>query len=196
MLGVGNAYRAILHILNSRNCKSLSPPISPTDRAHALPGDNIQQFAGAVGFIDGDQTLHTVSEHFMVDFAKTYYRRSLLHVAPKHYVWDPERRRPSKKFGRLAQARNDGLARMAWDHRHDVQRFILQRSGLAPDDQTSALPGALGDHGRRTSARVRGGNGDLLSASLMGGAGSEVLVDRFYREPPAAMVVDPVDDSF
>ena len=56
LMGVGDAYRAVLQVLNTRNW------------------DNIQQFAGAVGFIDASQPIFPVSESFMTDFAKTYYR--------------------------------------------------------------------------------------------------------------------------
>ena len=66
---------------------------------------------------------------------------------------------------------------MLSEHRDDVQRFVLQKSGLAPDSpSTGPGTGFFGDFGRRTSARTRG-NGEFLGAGLTGGiATQEVTV--------------------
>ena len=169
-------------------------------------GDNITQFAGAVGFVDAEQPIYPVSENFMTDFAKTYYRvrsgahmpplisadplsqRSMLLVSASHSVWDPERKKTSKKFGRLVQSSTDGLSRMLAEHQPAVQRFILQKVGLAPDSPSSA---AFGGHelARRVSARTRGGNGEQMLGAGLAGA-TEALYDRLDREAMATTMLE------
>ena len=103
----------------------------------------------------------------------------MLLVSASHSVWDPERKKTSKKFGRLVQSSTDGLSRMLNEHQSAVQRFVLQKVGLAPDSPSSA---AFGGHelARRVSARTRGGNGELLGAGLAGTG--ESLYDRLDRD--------------
>ena len=45
-------------------------------------------------------------------------------------MWDPERKRLSKKFGKLQQSGVDGLNRMLWEHKTEVERFMLEKAGL------------------------------------------------------------------
>ena len=73
-MGVGSAFRAVLQLLNTRNCETVLP-LSGEQSAKDL-GDNLVQFAGAVGFIDADQPIFPISEAFATNFAKTYYRVS------------------------------------------------------------------------------------------------------------------------
>ena len=120
----------------------------------------------------------------------------MLLVSALHSVWDPERKKTSKKFGRLVQARADGLTRMVWDHRTEVQRFIHQKAGLAPDSPSGGPSGGGAEYGRRVSTRTRAsGNGDLLGASLLQDA-QDALVANLYRDAPMSMAVDKVEDDF
>ena len=124
-------------------------------------------------------------------------QRSQLIVSPAHAVWAPERegKKASKKFGRLIKARTEGLSRMVQEHRAEMQRFILQRTELAPDSPTTGGGGGGGYDfgGRRVSARTRGGgggNGDLLGSGLMARGTQEMLIDRLYRETHATPATD------
>lgn len=90
-MGVGEAYKAILHILNTRNCKfnarlKLRPSFTKSPYSPPLPfiDEALEQIAGIVGFI-GDNPIRPVTETFITDFGKWYYRVSP-HSRPSHLL--------------------------------------------------------------------------------------------------------------
>ncbi|MCJ1474988.1 Histone deacetylase hda1 [Lambiella insularis] len=109
-LGVGEAFKAVLHILNTRNYEALA------------------QIAGIVGFAS-EHPIRPVAETFITDFAKWYYKRSLLFVAADHPVWARDKK-PSKKFGALKRSHAAELNAMLLAHAAEVQEFLVRRAEM------------------------------------------------------------------
>lgn len=106
-LGIGEAYKAAMHILNSRAYERL------------------QCWKASACFVY-HTPIYSVHEEFFSQMGKYYQKRSRIFVHDSHPVWDPERgKKPSKKFGRLVKSDEDSLGRMLWHHREEVQEFLL-----------------------------------------------------------------------
>lgn len=104
-LGVGEAYKAALHILNSRAYERLSC------------------WKGSVCFAS-NSPVYAIHEEFFSQLGKYYHRRSKVFINSEHPVWHPEHRRPSKKFGKLTKSPHQSLGMMMWEHREEVEEFI------------------------------------------------------------------------
>ena len=70
-----------------------------------------------------------MTETFITDFAKWYYKHSLLFVNHSHAVWEREKK-PSKKFGALRRSPAEGLNGMLRAHKADVEDFLAKRAGV------------------------------------------------------------------
>ena len=81
-----------------------------------------------IGFV-AENPIRPVSETFITDFAKWYYKRSLLFVNHSHPVWERDKK-VSKKFGLLRRSHTDGLNGMLRAHKPDVEEFLARRAGL------------------------------------------------------------------
>ena len=125
----------------------------------------LEQIAGVVAFF-GDQPLRPVTESFITDFSKWYYRvslylsslassadliykstnthsasqNSLFFVSPTHLVWNRDKR-PSKKFGMLKQAGAESLNEMLGMHSVEVEQFLLRKAGVLSERGDAALTG-------------------------------------------------------
>ncbi|MCJ1402325.1 Histone deacetylase hda1 [Xylographa trunciseda] len=128
-LGIGDAFRAILHLLNTRNYEAL------------------EQIAGVIGFV-AQNPIRPVTETFITDFAKWYYKRSLLFVNHAHPVWERDNKKISKKFGALRRSPADGVNAMLLAHKPDVEDFLAKRAGVKlerpreQDEDTIMVAGA------------------------------------------------------
>lgn len=146
-LGVGDAYRAILHILNTRIW------------------EKVQQFTAVVGFVS-ENPLRPVTEQFIPDFAKHYNRRSLIFVENKHPVWDEGRaKRPGRKFGRLVKSPANGLNAMMAEHKAEVEAFWREKCKLPfiEEDRVTLLsPGRLGTGAGAGRERAVEEDGDTI----------------------------------
>lgn len=154
-LGTGDAYKGILEILNTRTW------------------DNVGKFAGAAGCIDDKTILRPASEQFMTDFSRTYYRSTCIFVSHAHPAWDANRKKMSRKWGRLTRSPYHRLAQMLVEHRAEIQAFLLERAGLPADpdppiqdlEVSKAVQAALGN-----AAKVKAemnGNGDDMGDTIM-----------------------------
>ncbi|MCJ1354248.1 MAG: Histone deacetylase hda1 [Icmadophila ericetorum] len=111
-LGIGEAYGAVLHILNTRNEESL------------------ERVSGVIGFI-ADNPLRRVNDIFVQYLSKWYSNNSLIFAEHEHGVWAPEReRRPSKRFGRLTRSPVNGLNPMLREHFPEVRDFLTKKAGV------------------------------------------------------------------
>ncbi|KAI9774829.1 MAG: Histone deacetylase hda1 [Geoglossum simile] len=110
LLGVGQAYLGILHLLNNREC---------FDRVKAI-----------VQFI-GDIPIKPVRG--TADTSQWYYSNSYNLVTPKHPVWETYSiKKPKKKFGQLVKANSEWVNDMLRDHRSEVIRWIGEQLGESP----------------------------------------------------------------
>jgi len=126
-LGIGEAFKGILHILNTRNYESLD------------------RIAGVIAFA-AENALRPVSESFIVDFAKWYFRNSRIFVARDHPVWAPERvRKTSRKFGYLIESSVVGLNPMLVRHRREVEGFLLAKAGKTECEDDEPKDAEVGD---------------------------------------------------
>ncbi len=107
IIGVGQAYEAVVHLLNSRT------------------SDVIKSVKGIVNFVT--TTLHPISAQVLDEKPKWYRQNSLVIVSHCHNVWSLEHRKQSKRYGSLIQAEFDGLNDMLVHNREQVQAFILDR---------------------------------------------------------------------
>ncbi|MCJ1315814.1 Histone deacetylase hda1 [Xylographa vitiligo] len=124
-----------------------SPPAIPSLTAHPPhPDEALEQIAGVVGFV-AENPIRPVTETFITDFAKWYYKRSLLFVNHSHPVWERDKK-ISKKFGLLKRSHTDGLNAMLRAHESDVEEFLAKRAGLrverlaVQDEDTIMVAGA------------------------------------------------------
>lgn len=104
-LGVGDAYKAALHILNSRAYERLAC------------------WKASVCFAS-NSPIYAVHEEFFSSLGKYYQKRSKIIVNGQHPVWDPDRKKASKKFGRLTRSGHESLGKMMWEHREEVEDFL------------------------------------------------------------------------
>jgi histone deacetylase 6 len=124
-------------------------------------GENFDQIAGVVGFI-ANNSIRPVTENFMTDLGKWYFRvchslcltlpyplhqimpsshshaassqNSLILVQGDHLVWEPDRKKPSRRFGRLVQSPHNGLENMLTQHMAEVKGFVLKQAGKAVEE--------------------------------------------------------------
>jgi hypothetical protein len=80
-----------------------------------------------------------------------------------HPFWNVERKKLSKKYGRLIRSSESSLNAMMWEHREAVEKFLLHQSGLP--DETMELPNADGGG----SIRVEG-DGDTIMVTATTGS--------------------------
>ena len=106
MIGVGQAYEAVVHLINSRTTEVM------------------KSVKGIVNFING--TLIPASAQVLDEKPKWYRQTSVNLVSNSHRVWNIEKK-PSKRFGNLRRADFDGLNDMLVDNREKVQEYILER---------------------------------------------------------------------
>jgi histone deacetylase 6 len=160
LLGIGDAYRAVLHILNTRTW------------------DNIQKYAGVACF-NYNSTMRPVSEAFMNDFARTYYKTSHIVVSESHVWWkNLTSKKPSRKWGNIKVSPCRGLSRMMRHHEDDVRAFLLARAGLPSlEDEDMAEDKEedfkLEDGGLVNGKKSHQRNGEDAEDTIMVGAGAE-----------------------
>ncbi|MCJ1307172.1 Histone deacetylase hda1 [Agyrium rufum] len=110
-LGIGDAYNAVLHLLNTRNESAL------------------QLISGVSAFLSST-TLRRVNDTFVSYLSKWYPQQSLIFLEHTHAVWRPEReKRPSRKFGTLVKSDVDGLNAMLLHHKSDFETFVQKKIG-------------------------------------------------------------------
>ena len=111
-MGVGEAYKAALHILNSRAYERLACWKASVCFASSTP-------------------IFAVHEEFFSQLGKYYQKRSRIFVNEHHPVWDPARgKRPSKKFGKLIRSEYQSIGKMMWEHREEVESFLMESVDL------------------------------------------------------------------
>ncbi|KAL9120016.1 MAG: hypothetical protein Q9187_003425 [Circinaria calcarea] len=109
-LGVGEAYHAILHLMNTRNEQAL------------------HQIGGIIYFI-AESPLRRASDQFVSYLSKWYYAHTRIYIENEHAIWDREQK-PSKKFGTLIRSPVMGLNAMLVKHQREVEEFLLARAGI------------------------------------------------------------------
>ena len=107
LIGVGQAYEAVVHLLNSRT------------------SEVIKSVVGIVNFVNG--TLIPASSQVLDERPKWYRQHSVNLVSHNHNVWGIDHKKPSKRFGTLVQADFDGLNDMLVDNKERVQEYIVDR---------------------------------------------------------------------
>ena len=61
----------------------------------------------------------------------------MIYTAHTHPFWQVERKKISRKFGRLIRSNETSLDAMLWAHRPEVEKFILQQANI----QESSIKG-------------------------------------------------------
>lgn len=94
--------------------------------------------SGVVNFVNGD--LRAIKSEVDPDLSSWYKEHSLVYVANNHMCWEtPEyaRKVHKRRFGSVQRSTQSSLVMMMWEHREDVERWILERceeTGDTTDD--------------------------------------------------------------
>lgn len=107
IIGVGEAYQAVLHLLNSR-----------TDAF-------TNGVTGIINFINGD--LLPASDQVIYDKPKWYRQNTLNFVSHNHLAWSIDKKKSTKRYGNLVQSPARGLNDMLMAHKEQVQGYINSR---------------------------------------------------------------------
>ncbi|KAI9807599.1 MAG: hypothetical protein M1825_005539 [Sarcosagium campestre] len=118
ILGVGEACAGVMHLLNHRDCSRV--------------------LRGVVSFI-GEEPLRSVKRDADPFFPDWYYKNSLVFVSASHTVWEPDRRRPKRKFGRIVKSTGNSLSEMLPEHQAQVASWIEDRIAVESTEPPSLL---------------------------------------------------------
>ncbi|KAI1851626.1 hypothetical protein JX266_003088 [Neoarthrinium moseri] len=119
VMGVGNAYLGVRHLLTERQCKD--------------------RISGVVNFVTGN--LRPFKSATDEDLSPWYKRNSLVYVAKDHACWsDPELEKKvyKRRFGGVRKSDQVGLNRMMQRHAGEVYEWIgerLSQSGNTTEDE-------------------------------------------------------------
>ncbi|KAL1973489.1 hypothetical protein VTN31DRAFT_6124 [Thermomyces dupontii] len=117
-LGVGDAFYGVANLLINR--------------------DSIYQRVNSVISFVADNPVRAVASPTQVWLSRWYKENSLVFVSHTHGVWNntENRRKPSKRYGRLIQSPRTGLNEMLLHHKHEVFKWIEDRVAADEEDMS------------------------------------------------------------
>ncbi|KAJ9395721.1 hypothetical protein DTO282F9_7341 [Paecilomyces variotii] len=117
-LGVGDAFYGVANLLINR--------------------DSIYQRVNSVISFVAENPVRAIASHTQVWLSKWYKENSLVYVSHAHGVWSnfENRRKPSKRYGRLLRSPKAGLSEMLEHHKSDVFNWIDSRVSPEKSDES------------------------------------------------------------
>ncbi|KAI9890989.1 MAG: Histone deacetylase hda1 [Vezdaea aestivalis] len=124
LMGMGDSYQSLVHLVNHRS------------------EDIVDRVCAFVAFV-AENKLVSVTSDMDAMLSSWYHRNSHIYTAADHPAFDPNRRAPKRKFGKLIRSNDTTLSRMMHAHQDEVFEWLQEAFAKEEEIEGGLKPPAL-----------------------------------------------------